>query len=733
MTKSRSKSVEERPTGDGSLEICLLGPFQVVVDGRVVNERRWTRRKPALLVKLLALQPHHQLHREQIIELFWPDSDPEAGHNNLHKAIHLARHALEPDLKSAADSRFIKSRGQHIQLSTSGNLYIDVDEFERVAEAAIKTEKPAACETAIGLYRGDLLKEDAYEDWVALRREQLRELYHRLLSKLAQIYESQGEAQQSIELLRRLIASDTANEQAHRDLMRLYALDGSRHRSLRQYQQCVASLRKELDADPEPATVELYRQIESGQFPRRVTIDTSDAIESIAILPLLNTSGDPELEYLSDGVTENIIDNLSRLAALRVMAWGTVARFKEANIAPAEIGRSLGVRRVLTGRLLQRNERLIVRAELIDAADGAHLWGDAYDHNVTDIFAMQEEIAREISRNLRLKLTGEQTKLLTRRHTQSTAAYQQYLKGRYFWYKRTEEDLRKGIEYFNRAIEEDPSYAAAYAGLSDSYALLALRGIVPHREALHLAKAAARKALEIDDSLGEARASLAHIRLHEWDWAGLDEEFRCALKLNPGHSIAYQWYAEYLSAVGRVDESIETVKKAKERDPLSPVTWGISSRFYLARRYDQAIKQIRESLELNPNHFLLHFYLGNVYIQKGRYGEALAEMQKALSLSGKSTEALAGLARAYAAAGSTVEARTILAELIEQSAEQYVSPYNLAKIYASLEEKEEAFVWLEKAYQERHPDFIELKVEPVLDNLRDDSRFADLLRRVGLE
>ncbi|HWP52999.1 MAG TPA: BTAD domain-containing putative transcriptional regulator [Pyrinomonadaceae bacterium] len=734
MTKSRSKSVEGRPTGDGSLEICLLGPFQVVVDGRVVNERRWTRRKPALLLKLLALQPHHQLHREQIIELFWPDSDPEAGNNNLHKAIHLARHALEPDLKSAADSRFIKSRGQHVQLSTSGNLYIDVDEFERVAEAAIKTENLAACETAIGLYRGDLLKEDAYQDWVALRREQLRELYHRLLGKLSQIYESQGEAQQSIELLRRLITTDTANEQAHRDLMRLYALDGSRHRALRQYQQCVESLRKELDADPEPATVELCRQIESGQIPRRAIIETSDAIESIAILPFLNTSADPELEYLSDGITENIIDNLSRLAALRVMAWGTVARFKETEITPAEIGRSLGVRLVLTGRMLQRNERLIIRAELIDAADGAHLWGEAYDRDVTDIFAMQADLAREISRNLRLKLTGEQTALLARRHTESPVAYQQYLKGRYFWYKRTEQDLRKGIDYFNRAIEEDPGYAAAHAGLSDSYALLALRGIVPHQEAFKLAKAAARKALEIDDSLGEARASLAHIRLHEWDWAGLNEEFTRALKLNPGHSIAYQWYSEYLTAMGRTDESIEMIERAKEIDPLSPITWaGMAGRLYFARRYDEAIEQIQEGLEINRNHFMLHMSLGNVYVQIGRSVEAITKMQHAVSLSGSSTEALAGLARACAAAGSSREARKILAELTDASAKHYVSPYNLAKIYASLEEEEQAFVWLEKAYQERHPDFIELKVEPVLDNLRDDSRFADLLRRVGFE
>ena len=704
------------------------------MDGRVVTGRQWTRRKPALLVKLLALQPHHQLHREQLIELLWPNSDPEAGHNNLHKAIHLARHALQPDLKSAADSHFIQTRGQQILLSPPGKLYIDVEEFEHAAEAAIKTDEAAAYETAVALYRGDLLSEDAYEDWAARRREQLRELYHRLLRKLSQIYESQGDKQQSIEPLRKLVATDPANEPAHRDLMRLYALTGDRHQARRQYQQCVASLRKEVDAEPEPETMELHRQIEQGQFPGRLTSDSARSTESIAILPLLNTGGDPELEYLSDGLTENIINNLSRLPGLRVMAWGTVVRFKEAEITPAEIGRTLGVRLVLTGRMLQLNERLIVRAELIDAADGAHLWGDVYDRKLADLFEMQEDIAREISQNLRLKLTGEQTQLLTRRHTQSTMAYQQYLKGRYSWYKRTEQDLRKGIEYFNRAIEADPSYAPAHDGLSDSYALLALRGIVPHREAFRLAKAAARKALEIDNSLGEARASLAHIRLHEWDWAGLDHEFRCALKLNPGYSMAYHWYAEYLTAMGRTEESIEVIEQAKEIDPLSAITWaGIASRLYFARQYDEAGKQILEGLELNPNHFLLHMNLGNVYVQAGRYVEAVTKMQQAVSLSGSSTEALAGLARAYAAAGSTGEARKILVELTEQATEHYVSPYNLAKIYAALEEKEQAFVWLEKAYQERQPDFIELKVEPVLDNLRDDSRFADLLRRVGFE
>ncbi len=675
MADSMSKTDAERPNVEGSLEIHLLGPFRVVVDGRAVAEREFTRRKPKQLIKLLALQPHHQLHREQAMEFLWPDSDPESATNNLHKAVHLARHSLEPALKSAADSHFIITRGQQIVLSAPGMLYIDAEEFERQATAAIKSDDAASCETALGLYRGDLLNEDAYEDWAATRREQLRELYHRLLARLPKIYEAQGDYQQSIEALGKLIAADTSNEEAHRDLMRLYALTGNRHQALRQFQQCVESLRRELDAGPEPATVELHRQIESGLFRTHAAIDTPGAIESIAIAPLLNASGDPEMEYLSDGLTENIIHKLSQLPGLRVMAWGTVARFKGTETTAAEIGRTLGVRVVLTGRMLQVSERLIVRVELIDAVDGAHLWGDHYDRNLADIFAMQDDIASEISENLRLKLTGEQKKRLSKRHTESTIAYQHYLKGRYFWYKRTEHDLKKGIEYFNRAIEEDPSYAAAYDGLS-----------------------------------------LAHIRLHEWDWTGLDEEFKHALKLNPGHSIAYHWYSEYLTAMGRADESIVIIEKAKEIDPLSPISYvGLAGSLYFARRYDEAINHIQDGFQI------------------GRYEEGIAEMQKAVSLSGRSTEALAGLARAYAVAGSSIEAGKILDELTAQSATHYVSPYSIAKVFAALGQKEQAFAWLEKAYNERNPDFIELKAEPALEDLHDDSRFADLLRRVGLE
>src|SRR5438094_5411863 len=461
--------------------------------------------------------------------------------------------------------------------------------------------------------------------------------------------------------------------------------------------------------------------------------DEKQLLDSVAILPMSNESGDPGMEYFSDGITESIINALSQLPRLRVVARSTVFRYKGSEVDPQEVGQQLGARAVLTGRVRQVGDGLVIAAELIDVTIYAHLWGERCKRELSGVFDLQDKIAEEISERLRLKLTGHEKKRLGKRYTANAAAYQLYLRGRYFWYKRTEEALRKSIEYFNQAIAEDPSYAAAYAGISDSYTLLALRGIIAPREGLLKAKAAARKALEIDDSLGEAHASLAHVRLHDWDWSGLEEKFKRALELNPGHAIAYHWYAEYLMAMGRADESIAIAKQAQEKDPLSPViiaTLGLA--LFFARKYDQATEQFRNALELDPNNFLSHYRLGHIYSQEGLHREAIEEAQKSVALSGRSTETLAGLAQAYAAAGISEEMQKILDELNERSKERYVSPYYVAKIYALAGEKEQTLAWLEKAYDERNPDFIELKVEPALDSLRTDERFRDLLRRVGL-
>jgi len=481
------------------------------------------------------------------------------------------------------------------------------------------------------------------------------------------------------------------------------------------------------ETSPRTAILPLPKKAPSRKRSPRKTIT------SLAILPLANISGDPEMEYLSEGVTESIINTLSQLPKLRVVARSTVFRYKGQEVDPQQVGRELGVQAVLTGRVRQTADRLMIAIELTDVASDSQLWGEHYNRNLSDIFEVQEKIAGEITEKLRLKLNRKDKGRLKKRHTDSVDAYHAYLKGRYFWYQRTEEALRRGIEYFNKAIEHDPSYAAAYDGLSDSYALLALRGLIPAREAFLKAKAAAKRALQIDDALGEAHASLAHIRLHEWDWAGLEEQFKRAIELSPGHAIAYHWYSEYLRAMGRSDESIAIAKRAQEVDPLSPViSVTLAGACYFARLYDQAIEHLHKGLEINPDHFLLRFQLGLAYLQKEMHEEAIEEMRRAVSLSGSSTETLSGLGQAYAAAGMQEEVRKVLDDLNEQSEKRYVSPYYVAKIYAALGDKEQALGWLERGFKECNPDFIELNVEPQFDHIRSDPRFTDLLRRVGL-
>jgi DNA-binding SARP family transcriptional activator len=719
------------------LEIRLLGPFRITVDGAPVEERHFTRRKPKLLVKLLALQPHHQLHREQAMELLWPDADPESASNNLHKAIHMARHALEPQLKSASASHFIHTRGQQVVLRAPGVLWVDAEEFELRAARALQHDRIEAYEEALSLYEGDLLTEDLYEDWAAPRREQLRGQYQELLKKLAGLYEERAEYRQSISRLKESVACDPSDEEAHRRLMLIYARLGDRRQAARQYRQCSEALRRELDAEPERATAELHRQIVSGQVETFTPDEARKARESLAVLPLVNSSPDPNAEFLSDGITESIINNLSQLPQLRVMARGTVFRYKAQEIDPLRVGRELGVRAVLTGRVLQLGDRLVVRAELVDTADGSQLWGEQYDRKPSDVLAVQEEIARKISEKLQLRLTGEEQRLLAKRHTENTEAYHEYLKGRHFWNKRTEEGLRKGIEHFRQAIELDPLYALAYVGLADSYVVLGSFGVgaLAPAEAFPRAKEAATKALEIDGTLAEARAALAFsLESYEWDWEGAQREFVRAIELRPDCATAHHWYGlEYLTAVGRLDEALAEIKRAHELEPLS---LSINTDFgfipYLMREYDRAIDEYRKALELDQNFVYTHWKLGLAYEQKAMHGEAIAEFRKAVALSGGSPQALVLLGHACAASGKREEALKVLDELGELSKHRYVSSYRVAAVHLALGDRARTFEWLERAYRERDSWLVWLNVDPVLDGLRADRRFRDLVRRVGL-
>jgi serine/threonine protein kinase/Flp pilus assembly protein TadD len=460
----------------------------------------------------------------------------------------------------------------------------------------------------------------------------------------------------------------------------------------------------------------------------------SQAIDSLAVLPMVNASADASTEYLSDGITESLIDSLSQLPKLRVKARSSVFRYKGRETDPQVVGRELNVQAVLTSRLVQRGEDVSISAELVDARDDTRIWGERYSRKLADIQAVQEDIAREITDKLRLKLTGEQKKSLGRRRTQNSDAYQDYLRGRYYWNKRTAAGLTTAMQYFNAAIAKEPTFALAHAGLADCYVLLSTFAAVPPRECLPQARAAALKALEIDETLGEAHAVLGEVKvLYDFDWVGAGRDFKRAIELHPGYATARQWYALYLARTGHFDEAFAEIKRAQELDPLSlVVNTGVGGVLYQSRRYDQAIEQLRQTLAMDPSFAPAHFSLAATYGEKRMYPEAIGELRTALTFAGDDPRFIGSLGYAYAMSGSRVEAQGILDELLARSKRGYFPSWTIAIVYIGLGDKDRAFQWLGKAVQERGEMVTWLKTDPLYDPLRSDPRFSDLLRRLNL-
>jgi len=458
------------------------------------------------------------------------------------------------------------------------------------------------------------------------------------------------------------------------------------------------------------------------------------AIDTIAVLPFVNESNDPNAEYLSDGISDSIINSLSQLPNLRVRSLSSVARYKGQQVDPQTVGREQNVRAVLLGRLTQRGETLAISAELVDMRDNSRLWGQQYNRRLPDLMAIQEEIAREISEKLRQRLTGEDRQRLTKNRTENADAYQLYLHGRYYWNKRTEEGLKRSATYFQQAIGQDPIYALAYSGLADAYNIMGTFSLIPPKDAFPRAKAAAEQALKIDDLLAEPHTSLAWVYfIYEWDWKGAEREFKRAIELNPSYSTAHSWYGMYLASLERRDEALAEMKLAAELDPFSLIIGSLRGWvFYLMRQYDLAYEHARKTDDLDPNFARAHWVLGLVYEQTGKYEDAIAAFQKRAALSGSNSEDLAHLGHAYAIAGKRAEAQKVLTQLTALAATRYVSAYDIAEIYVGLGEKERAFEWLDKAVEERPRFLVDLRVEPRLDPLRSDPRFAVLLRRTGL-
>ena len=454
----------------------------------------------------------------------------------------------------------------------------------------------------------------------------------------------------------------------------------------------------------------------------------------LVVLPFENLSGGRKHDYFSEGLTEEMISQLARLSPeqLGVIARTSAMQYKSTTKTAQQIGQELGVSHLLEGSVRRSGERVRITAQLIRVSDATHLWAEGYERSLHDILALQAEVARAIAREIQIKLTVGVQHRLDRVAAIDSEAHEAYLRGRHLWNRRTEEGMRNSIALYEEAIRRHPDYAMAYAGVADSYVMLACRGMVSAKETFRKARAAARKALELDGELGEAHGSLAHVRLHDWDWEGLDRDFLRAIELHPAQPIVYYWYGEFLMSMGRPEEAIAMTRRAQQADPLSPViAASLAMILYLARHYDEAARMLQRAQEIDPDHFLPHLRMGLVRLQQEGYPEAIRELQTAARLANHSTETLAALGTGYAMAGMSGEAHRIVAQLQASQAEHYVLPYNIAKIYAAARDKDKSFEWLERAYQEGDPDLIELNSEPLFDRLRGEPKFSELMRRIG--
>jgi len=459
--------------------------------------------------------------------------------------------------------------------------------------------------------------------------------------------------------------------------------------------------------------------------------------KSVVVLPFENLSGDKDQQYFTDGMTDELIAHLAKIRSLRVISRTSSMEYKGTHKTLSQIALDLKVDAVVEGTVLRSGNRVRITAELVQAATDRHLWAETYESTLGDILTLQSQVASAIVNEIRINLTPEEQQRLASARPVSAESYEDYLKGRYYWNKRSEEGLTKAIEYFQLATQEDPHSALAFAGLADCYSIIgsAIVGSVPSQEVAPKARVAALKALELDKSLAEAQTSLATVQFnYDWNWAGAASGFQRSIELNPSYATAYQRYSLYLMAMGRTMESLTQMNRARDLDPLSiSMNFSLGWRLYMARQYDQAINQLRNTLEMDPNFALPRVVLGQAYEQKGLYPQAIVELQKAAAISHDSPPMLGSLGHAFGAAGNKAEADKILGQLLGQSKKHYVSPFYVSIVYAGLHENEKAMDWLEKAYEDRSNAIIFLKVDPDFDGLRSDPRFQVLLRRLALQ
>jgi serine/threonine-protein kinase len=726
------------------LVIRLLGPFEAYLHGLPL--RRLHSRKEDWLLALLALR-HGGSHssasgthddpdpglgtpveRAWVAGLLWPDSATSQSFAYLRNTLTDLRRALGPEVH-----RLRSPTPRTLCLDLSG---ADVDVFR--FDAAVARGDLASLEAAVSVYRGALL-EGCTEEWVFREREAREQSYLGALERMAEHALVCGDLAAAERHLRLAAATDPLRESAQRGLMKVLAAGGNCAGAMQVFRELRERLHQEINTSPDPETRALFQQIREDSAAGRLlrTVDRHASREkksSIAILPFVNATADPENEYLSDGITEDLITALAQVRGLQVPARTSTFQFKGANEDVRRIAARLDVDTVLEGSVRKSGNRLRITAHLVSAADGYTLWAQTYERNEADLFAIQDDLSRTIIEQLKITLTEEQP--ISGGHSRNVEAYHRYLKGRYFWNKRTEGDLQRAAVYFQQAIDAEPAYALAYSGLADAYNMLGYGCYLSPVEAFPRAKIAAARALELDPGLAEPHASLGYTRMYyDWDFAEAQRDFQRAIYQNPSSVNAHHWYSILLMAIGRPKEARDEIACAQQLDPLSvPIMADRAFELHYDRQNEPAIRQLRAALEMNPQFPLAHFWLGRVFATQGLYEQAFAAFEAGGPSLREWQPMMAARGYAYGVWGRRTEAARILEQFAALAARgRYVTSYGVAVVHAGLNEIEKALLWLGNACEERSHWLVWLRLDPRWDVLRSDPRFQSLLRKVGFE
>lgn len=778
-----------------SLRLRLLGGASIESPSGPLTGRATQRRRLALLA-LLAVEHPRGVGRDRLIALLWPESTAEQGRALLSDSVYRINQAVEGEaVTGAGDELRLDARrlpgdvlefqealqqgdaeravqsyhgpfldGFHVPGALEFERWVERVRDEMARGFGFALERVAEAREEAGDWR------DAAEFW---RRRAAHEPYStRVALRLMQALESGGDRAAAIRharvhtaLLREEFGAVPDPEvQAFVDRLRTAearsrravpegsvaagptVAAGSAAEAAAATPAAVSPAPPDSAASGPPAPLPPRRRSALLALPVLVLgalwVSTRESTEphlpdplpAIAVLPFVDLSPQGDQEYFADGVTEELINSLSRVEGLRVAARTSAFAFKGRGADIRGIGEALGVETILEGSVRRVGERLRITARLVNARDGYPLWSEVYERETQDIFSIQEEIARSIVGNLRGRLVRREAVALARRSTDDPEAYNLYLKGRYFWHRRTEEGLRQAALHFQEAVEVAPEYALAWVGLADAWAVLGFYDYLPPREAFPRASEAARTALRIDGTLAEAHATLGYAALyHEWDWPAAEAAFLRSIELTPGYSKAHQWYANLLTAMGRFDEAVREMRLAQELDPLSLIAnAALGWVFYHAGEYEHSVEQCRRTLELDPGFELAYLWMGLSLAELGRGDEARAMLERAVALSGGSAISLAALARAHAVSGRTAEALALLARLEDPAAWSYLPSYEVARVYLGLERSEEALDWLDRAYAERAHSLVFLRVDPHFAPLVGHPRFETLVERVGL-